>query len=104
MCFYLPNTLVKKKSQEEIGLRSKKEPKQGKQGPDLLTFLTAKLGRLGRAILALRCDRGVGDMESPRKGKMGTRTPHHRQVEITETTLSLLEDRRTEMVACGDLS
>lgn len=38
LSFYLPKIPAKKKSQDETGLRSEEEPKQGEQGPDHKAF------------------------------------------------------------------
>lgn len=56
--------------------------KAGRTGPRSWNFFwlhsSAKPGRLGWPILALRCDQGAGDTESPRKGQDGDQgTPPH---------------------------
>lgn len=112
VCFYLPNTPAKKKSQEEIGLCSKEEPKQGERGPDLETFFDCTAvqspGGWDDPSLLSGVTKVLGTQRAPGRGKMGTRAPHHTHslwVGLMATTFGLLKGRSVgaKMVAWGDL-
>lgn len=74
VCFYLPNTPAKTKSQEEIGSAEKKS--QSRENRAQILKLSwphsiSKPEKLGWPIRALGCDQGAGNTESRRKRKNG---------------------------------